>query len=50
MGIAPLGYTEADIPRLVDGTLVQARLLKLSPIDPTPTVLTELFRGSLRLA
>jgi len=50
MGIASFGYTEADIPRLVDGTLVQARLLKLSPVDPTPAVLTELFRGSLRLA
>jgi hydroxyacid-oxoacid transhydrogenase len=50
MGIAAFGYTEADIPRLVDGTLVQARLLKLSPLDPTPAVLAELFRGSLRLA
>jgi hydroxyacid-oxoacid transhydrogenase len=49
MGIAALGYTEADIPRLVDGTLVQARLLKLSPIDPTPTVLAQLFRDSVRL-
>ena len=36
MGIAAFGYTEADIPRLVDGTMVQARLLKLSPIEPTP--------------
>jgi hydroxyacid-oxoacid transhydrogenase len=49
MGIAAFGYTEADIPRLVDGTLMQARLLKLSPIDPTPDVLTALFRGSVRL-
>jgi hypothetical protein len=39
---------DADIPRLVDGTLVQAPLLKLSPIDPTPAVLTQLFRDSLR--
>ena len=49
MGIAPFGYTEADIPHLVNGTLVQARLLKLSPIDPTPAVLAQLFRDSLRL-
>jgi hydroxyacid-oxoacid transhydrogenase len=49
MGIAAFGYTEADIPRLVDGTLVQARLLKLSPIDPTPAVLAQLFRESVRL-
>jgi hydroxyacid-oxoacid transhydrogenase len=47
MGIAAFGYSEADIPRLVDGTLVQARLLKLSPIDPTPAVLAQLFRDSL---
>ncbi len=47
-GIAALGYGEADIPRLVEGTLVQARLLKLSPIDPIPSVLAELFRDSLQ--
>jgi hypothetical protein len=50
MGIAELGYTQADIPRLVEGTLVQARLLKLSPIDPTPEVLALLFEGSLHLS
>ena len=50
MGIAAFGYTAADIPRLVEGTLVQARLLKLSPIDPTAAVLAKLFRGSLQLA
>jgi hydroxyacid-oxoacid transhydrogenase len=49
-GIAAFGYTEADIPRLVDGTLVQARLLKLSPIDPTADILAELFRQSLQVA
>jgi hydroxyacid-oxoacid transhydrogenase len=49
MGIAAFGYTDADIPRLVDGTLVQARLLKLSPIEPTPEILARLFRESLRL-
>jgi hydroxyacid-oxoacid transhydrogenase len=46
-GIGAFGYTEADIPRLVDGTLVQARLLKLSPIEPTAAVLAQLFRDSL---
>jgi hydroxyacid-oxoacid transhydrogenase len=49
MGIAAFGYTDADIPRLVDGTLVQARLLKLSPIEPTAEILAQLFRESLRL-
>ncbi len=48
-GIAAFGYSEEDIPRLVEGTLVQARLLKLSPIDVGPAELGELFRGSLRL-
>jgi alcohol dehydrogenase class IV len=47
MGIAAFGYTEADVPALVEGTLVQARLLKLSPIDPTPAVLAQLFLDSL---
>jgi hydroxyacid-oxoacid transhydrogenase len=46
-GIGVFGYTEADVPRLVAGTLVQARLLKLSPIDPTEAVLAALFRDSL---
>jgi hydroxyacid-oxoacid transhydrogenase len=50
MGLAAFGYGETDIPRLVEGTLVQARLLTLSPIDPTPAVLADLFRASLRLA
>jgi hydroxyacid-oxoacid transhydrogenase len=50
MGITAFGYSEADIPRLVDGTMVQARLLKLSPIEPTRGVLTQLFRDSLSLA
>jgi len=48
-GIEEFGYGESDIPMLVDGTLVQARLLKLSPIDASPADLAELFRGSLRL-
>jgi hydroxyacid-oxoacid transhydrogenase len=50
MGIAVFGYTETDVPRLVEGTMVQARLLKLSPIDPAPGVLARLFRESLRIA
>jgi hydroxyacid-oxoacid transhydrogenase len=49
MGLEAFGYTDTDIPRLVDGTLVQARLLKLSPIEPTPAILAQLFRDSWRL-
>ena len=40
-------WGEADIPRLADWRLVHAHLLKLSPIDPMPAVLTQLFRASL---
>ncbi|MHC4875122.1 MAG: hydroxyacid-oxoacid transhydrogenase [Planctomycetota bacterium] len=49
MGIAEFGYSEADVPRLVDGTLVQARLLKLSPVETGPRELADLFRNSLQL-
>jgi hydroxyacid-oxoacid transhydrogenase len=48
-GIEEFGYTEEDIPRLVEGTLVQARLLKLSPVEVGADELGELFRNSLRL-
>ena len=49
LGIAEFGYTEADVPRLVDGTLVQARLLKLSPVEAGAEELAGLFRNSLNL-
>jgi hypothetical protein len=45
-----VAWGEADIPRLVDWRLVLAHLLKLSPIDPTPAGLTQLFRDSLNPA
>jgi hydroxyacid-oxoacid transhydrogenase len=48
-GIAAFGYVEEDIPMLVQGTLVQARLLKLSPIDVGEDELTRLFRKSLHV-
>lgn len=48
-GVAEFGYTSEDIPRLVEGTLVQARLLNLSPIEVGPEELTRLFEQSLRL-
>lgn len=48
-GIEDFGYGEADIPRLVDGTLVQARLLKLSPLETGAAELASLFRDSMRL-
>lgn len=46
-GLRALGYTEADIPALVEGTLPQHRVTKLSPRAAGPQELTELFRQSL---
>lgn len=46
-GIGAFGYSAADIPKLVEGTLVQARLLKLSPLDAHGEILAGLFEESL---
>ena len=48
-GLAAIGYTEADIPALVEGTLPQHRVTKLSPRPAGAEELAELFRESLRL-
>jgi hydroxyacid-oxoacid transhydrogenase len=48
-GLAAVGYTEKDIPALVEGTLPQHRVTKLSPIPAGDAELTELFRNSLTL-
>ncbi len=48
-GLAAIGYTEADIPALVEGTLPQHRVTKLSPRPAGAKELAELFRESLRL-
>ncbi len=47
-GIAAVGYTEADIPALVEKTIPQHRVTKLSPRPATPEDLAELFRGAMR--
>ena len=47
-GLAAVGYTEADIPALVDGTLPQHRVTKLSPRPATAEDLTGLFAGAMR--
>jgi len=46
-GIAELGYTEDDIPELVDGALKQQRLLVIAPRDPDAGDLQAIFRASL---
>jgi hydroxyacid-oxoacid transhydrogenase len=48
-GLKAVGYTEADIPALVEGTLPQHRVTKLSPRAAGPEELTELFRNSLTI-
>ncbi len=48
-GLSAVGYTEADIPALVEGTLPQHRVTKLSPRPAGPEELAELFRASMRL-
>jgi hydroxyacid-oxoacid transhydrogenase len=46
---AELGrYAKSDIPALVQGTLPQARVTKLSPRPVTETDLTHLFEDALR--
>ena len=46
-GLKAVGYTEADIPALVEGTLPQHRVTKLSPRPAGPEELAELFRASM---
>lgn len=48
-GLKAVGYTEADIPALVEGTLPQHRVTKLSPRPAGPEELTSLFRASLTI-
>ena len=46
-GLAALGYTRADIPALVEGTLPQHRVTKLSPKPASPDDLAALFQDAL---
>jgi hydroxyacid-oxoacid transhydrogenase len=48
-GLAAVGYTEADLDRLVEGTLPQHRVTKLCPRPFTPEDLKRLFRESLEI-
>ena len=46
-GLKALGYTTADIPALVEGTLPQHRVTKLSPRPAGPDELAALFEEAL---
>ena len=48
-GLAALGYTPADIPALVAGTLPQHRVTKLSPRPASEEDLARLFEASLTI-
>ena len=48
-GLKAVGYTEADIPALVEGTLPQHRVTKLSPKPVGREELTHLFENSMTL-
>jgi hydroxyacid-oxoacid transhydrogenase len=47
-GLGAIGYTFSDIPALVEGTLPQHRVTKLSPRPAGPEELSRLFEESLR--
>jgi hydroxyacid-oxoacid transhydrogenase len=48
-GLSAVGYTIADIPALVAGTLPQHRVTKLSPIPANEPELTRLFEQSMMI-
>ena len=47
-GLKDVGFTETDIPKLVEGTLPQHRVTKLSPRPAGEKELTELFRDAMQ--
>lgn len=48
-GLSAVGYSEADVPRLVEGTLPQHRVTKLCPRPFTPEDLKGIFLDSMRI-
>jgi hydroxyacid-oxoacid transhydrogenase len=48
-GLAAVGYSRADVDRLVEGTLPQHRVTKLCPRPFTPADLRQIFLDSLTL-
>lgn len=48
-GLQALGFSRMDIPQLVEGTLPQNRILKLSPKSQNAEQLSDLFEKSLKI-
>jgi hydroxyacid-oxoacid transhydrogenase len=48
-GLSAIGYTQDDIPALVEGTLPQHRVIKLSPRPAGPVEFAQLFERSMKL-
>jgi hydroxyacid-oxoacid transhydrogenase len=46
-GLSALGYSSSDIPALVEGTLPQHRVTKLSPRPAGPAELAVLFEEAM---
>jgi hydroxyacid-oxoacid transhydrogenase len=46
-GLAELGYTEDDVPTLVEGAMKQQRLLVVSPRDVTATDIAHILNASM---
>jgi hydroxyacid-oxoacid transhydrogenase len=46
-GLSAIGYTRADIPRLVEGTLPQHRVIKLSPRPVGAEELAAIFEDAM---
>ena len=47
-GLSAVGFTEADVPVLVEGTLPQHRVTKLSPRPASADDLAALFRDAMQ--
>jgi len=46
-GLAAVGYSESDVPDLVEGALQQQRLLAVAPRDVTGDDLASIFLASM---
>jgi hydroxyacid-oxoacid transhydrogenase len=47
-GLSAVGFTEADVEKLAEGTLPQHRVTKLSPRPADKNDLMQLFRDAMR--